>query len=187
MLLGRVLLAAWELVRPVLVLALNVIVALILLFEEWGWRPLSALVARLARFRLWAMAELWIAGLPPYGALLTLAVPSVILIPAKLLGVYLLATGHFVTAGSDHRRCQVRLDGAHRPHLPAHQAGTDADPVVRVCLRRLRALAGGAVRAHPRVMAVALWPHHQVARRSNYVRTVLDSRCVRASKRSGAN
>ena len=99
MLLGRVLLAAWDMVRPVLVLALNIIAALILLFEEWGWRPLSALVARLARFPLWAMAERGIAGLPPYGALLTLAVPSVILIPAKLLGVYLLATGHFVTAG----------------------------------------------------------------------------------------
>jgi hypothetical protein len=99
MLLGRVLLAAWDMVRPILVLALNVIAALILLFEEWGWRPLSALVARLARFPLWAMAERGIAGLPPYGALLTLAVPSVILIPAKLLGVYLLATGHFLTAG----------------------------------------------------------------------------------------
>ena len=99
MLLGRVLLSAWDLMRPVVVLALNIVAALILLFEEWGWRPLSALVARLARFPLWAMAERGIASLPPYGALLTLAVPSVILIPAKLLGVYLLATGHFVTAG----------------------------------------------------------------------------------------
>ena len=99
MLVGRVVLLAWEFVRPVVILVINVIVALILLFEEWGWRPLSALMARLARFRLWALTELWVAGLPPYGALLTLAVPSVILIPAKLLGVYLLATGHFVTAG----------------------------------------------------------------------------------------
>ena len=99
MLAGRIVLLAWKSVRHIIVLAINVIVALILLFEEWGWRPLSALMARLARFRLWALAELWIAGLPPYGALLTLAVPSVILIPAKLLGVYLLATGHFVTAG----------------------------------------------------------------------------------------
>jgi len=99
MLAGRAVLFAWEFVRPIIVLVINVLVALILLFEEWGWRPLSALMARLARFRLWALTELWIAGLPPYGALLTLAVPSVILIPAKLLGVYLLATGHFITAG----------------------------------------------------------------------------------------
>ena len=76
MLLGRVLLSAWDFVRPVVVLALNIVAALILLFEEWGWRPLSALVARLARFPLWAMAERGIASLPPYGALLALAVPS---------------------------------------------------------------------------------------------------------------
>lgn len=100
MLAGGGVLLAWKFVRPIIVLVINVVVALILLFEEWGWRPLSALVARLARFRLWALTELWIAGLPPYGALLTLAVPSVILIPAKLLGVFLLATGHFLTAGA---------------------------------------------------------------------------------------
>ena len=90
----------WGLVRPSVIFVLNVLVALILLFEEWGWRPLSALVAQLARFRLWALAELWIAGLPPYGALVTLAVPSTIIIPAKLLGVYFLATGHFLTAAA---------------------------------------------------------------------------------------
>jgi hypothetical protein len=95
---GRLLLIAWDAVRPALVLALNIVAALILLFEEWGWRPLSAFVARLARYPLWAKAELWIAGLPPYGALLALGVPSAILIPAKLLGVFLLATGHLVSA-----------------------------------------------------------------------------------------
>jgi len=95
---GRAVSELWRHVRPSVIFALNVIAALLLLFEEWGWRPLSNLVARLARFRLWAMAELWIAGLPPYGALVTLAVPSAILIPAKLLGVYFLATGHLLTA-----------------------------------------------------------------------------------------
>jgi hypothetical protein len=97
-LIGGALLIAWDLVRPALVFALNVLAALILLFEEWGWRPLSNLVARLARFPLWAKIELWIAGLPPYGALMALGVPSAILVPAKLLGVFLLATGHIVSA-----------------------------------------------------------------------------------------
>jgi hypothetical protein len=97
-LIGAVLLIAWDLVRPALVLALNILAALILLFEEWGWRPLSNFVAQLARFPLWAKAELWIAGLPPYGALVALAVPSAVLIPAKLLGVLLLATGHIISA-----------------------------------------------------------------------------------------
>ena len=97
-LIGRTLLIAWDLVRPALVVALNVLAALILLFEEWGWRPLSNLVARLARFPLWAKTELWIAGLPPYGALLALGVPSAILVPAKLLGVFLLDATHPVAS-----------------------------------------------------------------------------------------
>jgi hypothetical protein len=97
-LLGRAGLALWRILRPSLFFALNVLAALLLLFEEWGWRPLSTLLARLARFRVWALVELWIAGLPPYGALLALGVPSAILIPAKLFGVYLLALGHVVTA-----------------------------------------------------------------------------------------
>lgn len=99
LLLGRALLSAWEAVRPAVVLALNVIVALILLFEEWGWQPLSNLLARLARYPLWAKLELLIAGLPPYWALLALAIPSAVLIPAKLLGVYFLTTGHLISAG----------------------------------------------------------------------------------------
>jgi len=90
--------AGWVLIRPSVIFALNVLVALLLLFEEWGWRPLSNLLAQLARFRIWALAELWLAGLPPYGALVALGVPSMIVIPTKLIGVYLLATGHIVTA-----------------------------------------------------------------------------------------
>jgi hypothetical protein len=90
--------AAWRLVRPYVIFALNVLAALLLLFEEWGWRPLNNLLAQLARFRIWAMAELWIAGLPPYGALVALGIPTAILVPAKLFGVYLLALGHIVSA-----------------------------------------------------------------------------------------
>ncbi len=90
--------ALWRLLRPFLIFALNVLVALLLLFEEWGWRPLSNLLAQLARFRIWALLELWIAGLPPYGALVALGIPTAILVPAKLFGVYLLALGHVFSA-----------------------------------------------------------------------------------------
>jgi hypothetical protein len=94
----RGLAAGWRIVRPYVVFALNVLAALILMFEEWGWRPLSNLLAQLARFRFWALAELWIAGLPPYGALVALGIPTVVLVPAKLFGLYLLALGHVVSA-----------------------------------------------------------------------------------------
>jgi hypothetical protein len=92
--------AAWSVVRAPLAFLLNLFLALLLLFEEWGWRPLSNLLAQLARFRPWALLEQWVAGLPPYGALVALAVPSAVIIPAKLVGVYFLATGHFVTAAA---------------------------------------------------------------------------------------
>jgi hypothetical protein len=97
-LLVRAVAAVWRFLRPSLIFMLNVLVALLLLFEEWGWRPLSNLLGRLAQFRIWALTELWIAGLPPYGALLALAIPTAILVPAKLFGVYLLAIGHVIAA-----------------------------------------------------------------------------------------
>ena len=87
-------------VRRAVVLVLQIIAALILLFEEWGWRPLVAGLEWLARFKVIARAELFIAGLPPYGALLALALPSSLLFPLKFLSIYLLANGQIFLAGA---------------------------------------------------------------------------------------
>lgn len=84
--------------RRLLVAALKVLVGLILLFEEWGWRPLMAAVAWLARFRLWARAELLIAGLPPYGALVAFLLPMTLLFPLKVAALWLLAQGYALWA-----------------------------------------------------------------------------------------
>jgi hypothetical protein len=67
--------------------------ALVLLFEEWGWVPLSALVSRLARLPLWARLEAWIKRLPPWAAMVVLAVPTLALFPIKLLALYLFSHG----------------------------------------------------------------------------------------------
>ncbi|MGE3228658.1 MAG: hypothetical protein AB7J30_04410 [Hyphomicrobium sp.] len=91
--------AGGRLVVRALAFVLQVLAALILLFEEWGWRPLVDALAWLSRFRLVARLESTLAGLPPYGALLALAVPTSILFPLKLLAVYLVAQGHVFTAG----------------------------------------------------------------------------------------
>src|SRR5262245_47450232 len=69
------------------------LLALVLVFEEWGWQPLAAALARLARFRLWARMETAIAELPPYVALGVLALPSVLILPLKLVALYLIAHG----------------------------------------------------------------------------------------------
>jgi len=89
----------WRTVRPTLSFALQVVLALILLFEEWGWRPLVAALAWITRFAPLAWLERVIAGLPPYGALAVLALPTSLLFPLKLLSVYLLADGEVFAAG----------------------------------------------------------------------------------------
>lgn len=68
-------------------------ITLILLFEEWGWEPLSRLFARLARLRLWAWTESKISRLPPWAAVLAFGVPALALLPVKLLALYLFGKG----------------------------------------------------------------------------------------------
>lgn len=69
-------------------------VALLLLFEEWGWEPLAAFFAALARLPLWGWLERRIRRLPPWAALLTFFIPALALLPVKLLALYLFGTGH---------------------------------------------------------------------------------------------
>ncbi len=92
--LGALLAGAGRLLRA----GLSLLLALVLLFEEWGWRPLVEALGWLARFRLWARIEGWIAGLPPYGALVVFALPTAILLPVKLGALFLLAQGKVLMA-----------------------------------------------------------------------------------------
>lgn len=89
----------WPFLRAALRAAGTALVALILIFEEWGWRPLAELLSLLARFRPWARIEGWIASLPPYGALAVFVLPSTLLFPVKLLALMLLAKGQAILAG----------------------------------------------------------------------------------------
>lgn len=78
--------------------ALSIVLALVVLFEEWGWRPLAALLGQLRRLALVARLEAWIQSLPPYAALAVFAVPSLLLLPLKLIGLYLIAHGQKLAA-----------------------------------------------------------------------------------------
>ena len=95
---GAVLAASWRLLQPVLRHSLEIILALIIVFEEWGWRPLADLLARLARFGPWAKLESGIARLPPYPALLAFALPSLLLLPLKFMALLLIANGQLLLA-----------------------------------------------------------------------------------------
>lgn len=55
--------------------------ALLILFEEWGWLPLQALLARLARWPPLRTAEALIRRLPPWPALALFALPTLALLP----------------------------------------------------------------------------------------------------------
>ncbi|MBN9281792.1 MAG: hypothetical protein J0H37_05950, partial [Hyphomicrobium denitrificans] len=89
---------AWSIMRGSIIAALNVIAALLVLFEEWGWRPLSAFIARLAKYAPIAAVERLIASLPPYVALFVIALPTALLLPLKFVAVWLLANNHFASA-----------------------------------------------------------------------------------------
>jgi hypothetical protein len=97
--LGRAAVLPLRLVGRALRLLGTLLLALVLLFEEWGWRPLAELLSLLARFRLWARVEGWISSLPPYGALVVFALPSLLLLPVKLGAFWLLAHGKVLWAG----------------------------------------------------------------------------------------
>jgi hypothetical protein len=100
---GRIADAALACARIMLLVlrrSVGVVLALIVLFEEWGWRPLANALAKLARWQPWARAEALVAALPPYLALCVFALPTTLLFPLKLLALYLIAKGQAVAAGA---------------------------------------------------------------------------------------
>ena len=68
-------------------------VALLILFEEWGWVPLANALARLGRLPVFRWIERCIVALPPYAALAVFFAPSLALIPVKLFALWLIAEG----------------------------------------------------------------------------------------------
>jgi hypothetical protein len=68
-------------------------VALLILFEEWGWEPLKRAMAWLMRWPPLAWLERGIARLPPYAALLVFFTPTLLLLPVKLAALWLIGHG----------------------------------------------------------------------------------------------
>ena len=68
-------------------------IALVILFEEWGWEPMQRLMVRLARLPAMAALERRIASLPPGGALVAFALPTLLMLPVNVFGVWLVGQG----------------------------------------------------------------------------------------------
>ena len=69
------------------------LIALVILFEEWGWEPLQRALAWVARLPALAWIERRIAALPPYAALAIFLLPTVLLLPIKLAALWLIGIG----------------------------------------------------------------------------------------------
>lgn len=76
-----------------LAVPLEWLLALVILFEEWGWEPLQRFMAQLAQWPAVAWVERRIAALPPAAALLVFALPSVVLLPVNLAALWLIGQG----------------------------------------------------------------------------------------------
>jgi hypothetical protein len=67
--------------------------ALLILFEEWGWEPLQRVLARIGQWPGFRWIERRIGALSPYAALALFIVPSALLLPIKLLALLLIERG----------------------------------------------------------------------------------------------
>ena len=72
------------------------LLALVIVFEEWGWVPLQALLERLGRWPGLRWVEARVQALPPWAALLVFALPTALLLPVKLLALWAIGHGHVV-------------------------------------------------------------------------------------------
>jgi hypothetical protein len=70
------------------------LLALLILFEEWGWDALQALLARIGRWPGLRWIEGRVRRLPPYAALALFGLPALLLLPVKLLALWAIGRGH---------------------------------------------------------------------------------------------
>jgi hypothetical protein len=74
----------------------TVLAALWIFLEEWVWDAMQACMAWIGKLPGVRWCEARIAELPPYAALVAFLIPGAILVPFKLLAVWLIATGHWL-------------------------------------------------------------------------------------------
>jgi len=72
------------------------LIALVVLFEEWGWDTLLRGMAWLAQWPPVGWLERRIARLAPWPALLVFSVPGLMLLPVKLAALALMTRGHAI-------------------------------------------------------------------------------------------
>ncbi len=129
-----------RLLRP-----LWILLALVFLFEAWLWERLKPIVGWFVGWIPWdafkARLAAGIERLPPLATLLVFLVPVVLLLPIKLLGLWLLGARHLARRHGDARARQGGEHGRHRLHLRADAAEAVAACLVPLALRAHAGLA----------------------------------------------
>jgi hypothetical protein len=82
-----------KLLKKLLHSIIGTFIALVLMFEEWGWEQLNVLFARLARIPPWAWIERKIAQLSPRASLLVFGVPLLLMLGVKFLALFIFGRG----------------------------------------------------------------------------------------------
>ena len=86
--------------RRLLLAPFTWLAAIVFLIEEAIWDWTAKLMARLGAVRMVHAIEQRIVALPPRWALFAFLLPSLILVPAKLIGLHAIAEGHWLIGGS---------------------------------------------------------------------------------------
>jgi hypothetical protein len=76
------------------------LLALLILFEEWGWEPLQRVLARIGAWPGLRWIEGAVRRLPPYAALALFALPTLLLLPVKLGALWLIGKGQVVAGAA---------------------------------------------------------------------------------------
>ena len=66
----------WQLLRGLVVNTFRAVLALFILFEEWGWAPLLRPMARIGNLPVFRQIETVIKRLPPYATLALFLLPT---------------------------------------------------------------------------------------------------------------
>ncbi|WP_067066121.1 hypothetical protein [Roseateles chitosanitabidus] len=72
---------------------IRVVLAIVILFEEWGWEPLQRAMAAIGRLPVFRQLEAAVRRLPPYLALVVFFLPGLLLLPIKVAAVWLMGVG----------------------------------------------------------------------------------------------
>ncbi len=87
-------------IRKLLLAPFTWLAAIIFLIEEFIWDWTAKWMERFGALSLVHAIEKRIAALPPYGAFFAFLLPSLTVIPAKLLGLHAIAAGHWLIGGA---------------------------------------------------------------------------------------